>query len=75
MTHSPYVKEQHMPHVTLAGDRTGEYLIAEERPDGSLVLLPDTSVEAILDRMGARPASLEEFETEHGELGPPDAEG
>lgn len=64
-----------MPHVTLAGDRTGEYLIAEERPDGSLVLLPDTSVEAILDRMGARPASLEEFEAEHGELGAPDGEG
>jgi hypothetical protein len=64
-----------MPHVTLGGDRTGEYLIAEERPDGSLVLLPDTSVEAILDRTGARPASLEEFAAEHGELGVPDGEG
>ena len=58
-----------MLHVTLAGDRTGE------RPDVSLVLLPDTSVEAILDRMGARPASLEEFEAEHGELGARDGEG
>jgi hypothetical protein len=64
-----------MPHVTLAGDRHGEYLIAEERPDGSLVLLPDTSVDAILDRMGARPATVEEFEAEHGQLSPPDGEG
>jgi hypothetical protein len=69
-----YVKEQHMPHVTLAGDRTGEYLVAEERPDGSL-LLPDASAEAILDHMGARPASLEDFEAEHGRLGAPDGEG
>jgi hypothetical protein len=64
-----------MPHVTLAGDRDGDYLIAEERPDGSLVLLPDTSVDAMLDRMGARRATLEEFEAEHGKLRPPDDEG
>jgi hypothetical protein len=64
-----------MPRVTLAGDRTGEYLVAEERPDGSLVLLPDTSIEAILDRMSARPATLEEFEADHGRLGAPDGEG
>src|SRR4051794_5475041 len=70
-----YVKEQRMPHVTLAGDRTGEYLVAEERPDGSPVLLPDASAEAILNRMGARPASLEEFAAEHGRLGAPDGEG
>ena len=64
-----------MPHVTLAGDRTGDYLVAEERPDGTPVLLPDTSAEATLDRLGARPASLEEFETEHGRLSAPDGEG
>jgi len=29
------------PRVTLAGDRAGPYLIVEERPDGSLVLVPD----------------------------------
>ena len=64
-----------MPHVTLAGDRAGDYLIAEERPDGSLVLLPDTSVDAMLDRMGARRATFEDFEAEHGKLRPPDDEG
>jgi hypothetical protein len=69
------VKEQQMPHVTLAGDRTGEYVIAEERADGTLVLLPDTSVAAILARMGAEPASLEDFEAEHGPLGPGDDDG
>jgi hypothetical protein len=63
-----------MPRVTLAGG-TGEYLIAEERPDGSLLLRPDTSVEAILDRMGARPATLEEFQADHGQLQASDAEG
>lgn len=64
-----------MPRVTLAGGRTGDYLIAEERPDGSLLLRPDTSVEAILDRMGARPATLEEFQADHGRLQASDAEG
>jgi hypothetical protein len=43
------------PHVTLAGDRSGEYLIAEERPDGSLLLLPDTPVEAIPRSHGRPP--------------------
>jgi hypothetical protein len=35
------------PHVTLSGDRAGEYLIEEERPDGALLLIPDTSSAAI----------------------------
>jgi len=29
--------------VTLSGARSGNYVVAEERPDGSLVLTPDTS--------------------------------
>jgi hypothetical protein len=30
-------------HVTLAGDLAGEYVVVEERADGSVVLAPDTS--------------------------------
>lgn len=62
-------------HVKLSGDRSGEYLIAEERPDGSLTLVPDTSLEAIRKRLGTEPATLAEFETEHGPVQPSDGEG
>jgi hypothetical protein len=30
-------------HVTLTGDRSGDYVIVEERPDGSLLVAPETS--------------------------------
>jgi hypothetical protein len=30
-------------HVTLTGDRSGDYVVIEERADGSLVVAPDTS--------------------------------
>jgi hypothetical protein len=53
-SNSTHVKERRL-HVTLAGDRTGEDLIAEERPDGSLVLLPDTSAQALIKRMVSAP--------------------
>jgi hypothetical protein len=56
-------------HVKLSGDRAGEYVVTEERPDGSLTLVPDTSWKAIKERSGARDASKEEWENflaEHG---------
>lgn len=62
-------------HVKLSGDRTGEYVVTEERPDGSLTLVPDTSADAIFGRLGHRPATLAEFEAEHGVTLPRDAEG
>jgi hypothetical protein len=62
-------------HVTVQGDVTGEYIVVEERDDGSLVLQPDTSMEAIRRRHNATPATLEEFEAEYGPLQPPDGEG
>lgn len=67
-----------MPHVTLAGDLTGEYRVVEQRPDGTLVLQPDTSAAAILERQGARSETQDEFEAwaaEHGPLLEPDGEG
>lgn len=30
-------------HVTLSGDLAGDYVVVEERPDGSLVVAPDAS--------------------------------
>lgn len=62
-------------HVTLSGDRDGDYIVAEERPDGVLVLVPDTSIEAIRKRQGLTPATLAEFESEYGPVQPPDGEG
>lgn len=62
-------------HVKLSGDRDGEYLITEERPDGSLTLVPDTSFDAIRKRLGTEPGTLAEFEAEYGPVQPSDGEG
>lgn len=67
--------EQRASHVTLNGDLSGDYIIVERREDGSLVLQPDTSMEAIRRRHNATSATLEEFEAEYGPLQPPDGEG
>jgi hypothetical protein len=62
-------------HVKLSGDRAGEYVVTEERPDGSLTLVPDTSFEAIRKRLGTEPGTLADFEAEYGPVQPPDGEG
>jgi hypothetical protein len=62
------------PHVTLAGDLNGEYLVEEVLEDGRLVIRPDTSGDAIHRRLGVEPVSSEEFERELGDL-PQDDEG
>jgi hypothetical protein len=64
-----------MEQVTLTGDRSGEYAVVEERPDGSPVVAPETSMEAIRRRHGLSPATLEEFEGEYGPVQPADGEG
>lgn len=69
------VSDQTLPQVTLAGDRTGEYRVAEEREDGTLVLQPDTSVDAMFRRASAQPATLAEFEALYGSITEPDGEG
>jgi hypothetical protein len=61
--------------VTLAGDRSGDYVIVDERGDGLLILAPDTSMAAIRRRHGLEPATLAEFEAEYGPVQPPDGEG
>jgi hypothetical protein len=52
----------------------GDYVLDERNPDGSLLLRPDTSVEAMERRAGLRPMNEEEFEEVFGDL-PRDGEG
>ncbi len=46
----------------------GDYIVAERKPDGTLLLAPDTSIEAIRKRAGTRQMSPEEFERHFGDL-------
>ncbi len=62
-------------HVRLAGDRVGRYVIADERPDGTLVLKPEDSADAMLERHGLEAADVDAFEAEHGPIAPADGEG
>ncbi len=59
----------------LSDDRMGEYRVTEERPDGSLTLVLDTSFEAARKRLGTTPGTLADFEAEYGPANPPDGEG
>jgi hypothetical protein len=66
---------QRATRVTLSGDLSGEYVVVEQRDDGSVVVKPDTSMAAIHRRHGLTPATLGEFEAEYGPIQPPDGEG
>lgn len=72
---SANISSMEFAHVRLSGDRAGEYVVTEERPDGSLTLAPDTSFEAIRKRLGTEPGTLADFEAEYGPVQPPDGEG
>jgi len=61
--------------VKLSGDIEGAFVVEETRSDGRLVLSPDTSAQAIMERLGHEPATLAEFEAVHGALRPSDGEG
>lgn len=52
----------------------GDYIVAERHPDGSVLLAPDTSIEAIRKRTGTQRMNPEEFERHFGHL-PSDGEG
>ena len=62
-------------HVTLTGDVSGDYVVVGKHDDGSLLVKPDTSMTAIRRRLGATPATLDEFVAEYGPIQPPDGEG
>lgn len=57
-------------HETLSGDLSDDYIVVEQRDDGSVVVKPDTSMAAIHRRNRLTPATLEEFEAEYGPVQP-----
>jgi hypothetical protein len=70
--------------VTATGAVTGAFIVAEERPDQRLVIVPDLGDEAMFAQWGANPSSVEnykravtpeEFTTFEAQHGPPDGEG
>jgi hypothetical protein len=69
------VAVERVPHVTFSRDRSGDYVVVEERDDGALVVAPDTSADAMLRRLDMTPATLDELEAEYGPIQPPDGEG
>lgn len=46
----------------------GRYEVLEQSQDGTVLLGPDTSAEAIMRRGGSRPMTAEEFERHFGDL-------
>jgi len=72
---SAIIKPMDQPHVKLSGDIEGPYVVEETRSDGKLVISPDTSAQAIMERLGHEPATLAEFEAVHGAVKPSDGEG
>ncbi len=66
-------------HVRLTGAVKGSYVIQKRGPNGQLLIAPDTSWPAILERSGARELTAQEWEqfiAEYGDLMlPPDHEG
>jgi hypothetical protein len=70
--------------VTATGAVTGAFIVAEERPDEHLVIVPDLSDEAMFAQWGTNPGSVEnykravsteEFTTFEAQHGQPDGEG
>lgn len=57
-------------HVTLSGNIAGDYVVEDRRPDGRLILVPDTSAEAIRARGGSRSLSEREWQGFLAEYGP-----
>jgi hypothetical protein len=54
--------------VKLSGDLAGDYVVEDRRLDGRLLLRPDLSVNAMLDRHGERELTPAEFEQHFGSL-------
>ncbi len=56
--------------MTLSGDIAGEYVVEDRRPDGRLVLVPDTSATAIRARGGSRRLTAPEWQDLSQSKGP-----
>ncbi len=55
-------------HVTLSGDRSGDYLVEDEMPDGPLVLRPEPAYPSLIPARNGRAATPEERERILGAL-------
>lgn len=62
-------------HVKVSGDIEGSYVIEAACTDGRLVIAPDTSAQAIMERLDHEPATPAEFEAVYGTTKPPDGDG
>lgn len=62
-------------HVTPSGDLSGHYVVVEKRDDRSLVIAPETSLQATLIRDDLERATVEEFQAEFDPLQRADGEG
>lgn len=62
-------------HVKVSGDIEGSYVIEAACTDGRLVIAPDTSAQAIMERLNHEPVTPAEFEAAYGAVKPPDGEG
>ena len=62
-------------HVEVSGDIEGSYVIEAACTDGRLVIAPDTSAQAIMERLNHEPATPAEFEAAYGAVKPSDGEG
>ncbi len=68
------MKERPMKVTLTEPELAGDYIVAERAPDGSVQLVPDTSIEGINKRIGGRPMTPDEFDQHFGAL-PRDDEG
>lgn len=66
--------EQSLKVKITESEIAGDYLVAERNEDGSVLLTPDTSIEAMHERLGTKSASQAEFDEHFGDL-PSDGEG
>ena len=49
------------PHVTLSGDISGDYVVEDQRPDGHLLLAPDTGITDKSESMVGERSDLDTF--------------
>jgi hypothetical protein len=59
--------------VEVTGAQSGRYELQEQAEDGTVVLRPDTSAQAIMRRLGTEPAAADEFDAAFGDLATSDA--
>jgi hypothetical protein len=75
MANKPIAAPRGPRKVPVSGDLEGDYVVREQRDDGTLILKPETAVERARREHGLEPSSLAEFEAEYGAVQPPDGEG